>query len=773
MEPLGIVARNNEIEDLSNPDINPKPKRPRFEETEAGDIRIYYYRLNGSPYTYHPKAKSDERTWAQPYYRDRYQVPRTLDSGKVKKYHAPAGSYNCPYFTPQIIAAYNAQTPIPLLIVTEGEFKAVAGCNAGLHVVGVSGIHNFYDPDSKKIHADIVELMRACKTEKLLFLTDADTQTITYKPDKDLAERPQLFYSAVANFREAALFHISNENDFALRDVYYGHIATKHRIDNKGLDDLLLGPLAFKRDQLVNDIQKLTFEGNENFYICNVTDGLNKIREHFGLSSPEKFYSTYVDFIKDQEFFFRRQWYHWDKETELLHRIAHQDVKKFMRIGCDWFKLVEVPNKYGEMEEEIKKWKVGEITRDYEKKYPSFLEDVLKYDAWCNVPSMNGSYQRNINNCFNIFNPMRWKAAPGNCDASLGFLKHLFRGEATVTYNEVEGTYSETAILGDPFTVALDYLTIMHRFPMHILPVLCLVSPENNTGKSTFLKWLRDIYGSNATIIDNERFKQSFNSHYITKYVIGIDEGFLDVDKRSEKERLKKLATDDRQFLEFKGADVQEVPFYAKIIICSNDADSLMKIDEGEIRWFVVRVKPFEKEIVNLRETMRGEIPAFLNFLSTRQIAHPQEGRAWFNPEYIKTEQLQKIIETTRPRIERVVDDYIIETFETFKCSAFKIDLKGLAERINQGGFSKYKIDTHELKVYLKDKKGMQPGNTERISFPFFSDTPTMQLEFDSSRVARCYHFKVDEWVKAAKVVEKVSSEPKKEDAAVEDDTPF
>jgi len=105
---------------------------------------------------------------------------------------------------------------------------------------------------------------------------------------------------------------------------------------------------------------------------------------------------------------------------------------------------------------------------------------------------------------------------------------------------------------------------------------------------------------------ENERFKQSFNSHYISKYIIGIDEGFLDVDKKSEKERLKKLATDDRQYLEFKGADTQEIDFYGKIIICSNDADNLMNIEDGEIRWWVVRVHPFTKEIPSLRDTMRG-----------------------------------------------------------------------------------------------------------------------------------------------------------------------
>lgn len=746
-------------------------QRTRFKPTPAGDIRIHYYRLDGTPYTYHTKKTDDgNRDWAEPYYRDRLQVPTTTEvteNGitkiKERKYQSPKGSHNCPYFTPQIIEAYANQTTIPLLVLTEGEFKAVAGCNAGLHVVGITGIQGFYDPDaSKKLHFDILELCRVCKVEKILLLTDADTLQLTYKPDVDLAKRPISFYSSVKNFREAAMQAITNAPELGLRDAYFGHIAVKHVKTGKGLDDLLL-QFAHNAQAVVNSLNALSFN-SDFFYIQNITDGLNKISEHFGLTTPLQFYTVYQAYLEENEFKFKKQTYRWIKDEERLHKILHEDIQKFMRIGCDWFKLVMVPNKYGQLDEEIKKWKVGEIQRDYVKNHPTFLEDINKYEAWCNRPAMQSEYKRVIDGCFNLFNPLKEMPKPGTFEKTIMFLKHLFKGEGNVTFAE-DGKPVETGSISDSFSIALDYLTLQYRNPMQILPVLCLVSPENNTGKTTFLKWLRDIYGSNATIIDNERFKQSFNSHYISKYIIGIDEGFLDVDKRSEKERLKKLATDDRQYLEFKGADVQEIDFYGKIIIASNDADNLMKIEDGEIRWWVVRVHPFTKEIPSLRDTMRGEIGAWLHFLQTRAMVHENEGRAHFNPEHLKTEQLQIIIDKTRNRVDRVVDEFVndkLRTYYPFGCTEFKIDLKGLSDTLNKEGWTKYKIDTTDLKNYLQEKRKMQAGKPERTRMPVNVSDQDNVIVYDNTRIARCYTFTYDEWVKAAeKETDKILEEAK------------
>ncbi len=139
-----------------------------------------------------------------------------------------------------------------------------------------------------------------------------------------------------------------------------------------------------------------------------------------------------------------------------------------------------------------------------------------------------------------------------------------------------------------------------------------LVSPENNTGKSTFLKWLQILFGTNMVILGNEQFKMKFNAHYITKFIIAIDEGFLEVDKKAEKERLKQMVTADDVYLEYKGMNVEKVDYYGKLVMCSNDADRVMKIDDGESRWFVVRVPVLTEKDPDLKKKLAEEIPAWL-----------------------------------------------------------------------------------------------------------------------------------------------------------------
>src|SRR5690606_10329661 len=149
----------------------------------------------------------------------------------------------------------------------------------------------------------------------------------------------------------------------------------------------------YVKEPVIKDLLSLQFS-EKFFWAQNIVVNLNKIQEHFGLSSPDNFYDVYGKFILEKEFVFRNQTYVFNRDTDKIERIKHREVDKFMRNGGEWFKVVAVPNKYNELEESVVKWKVGEITRDYAKKYPKFLEEIPKYDARCNQPSMNGDYMR-------------------------------------------------------------------------------------------------------------------------------------------------------------------------------------------------------------------------------------------------------------------------------------------------------------------------------------------------------------------------------------------
>ncbi|WP_335338980.1 hypothetical protein [Myroides odoratimimus] len=52
--------------------------------------------------------------------------------------------------------------------------------------------------------------------------------------------------------------------------------------------------------------------------------------------------------------------------------------------------------------------------------------------------------------------------------------------------------------------------------------------------------------------------------------------------------------------MEAKGKDRQEIEFFAKFILCSNNEDNFIQIDEEEIRFWIRKIKPIESEDVFL-----------------------------------------------------------------------------------------------------------------------------------------------------------------------------
>jgi hypothetical protein len=50
---------------------------------------------------------------------------------------------------------------------------------------------------------------------------------------------------------------------------------------------------------------------------------------------------------------------------------------------------------------------------------------------------------------------------------------------------------------------------------------------ERATGKSTFIKWLKSIFGLNMTYIKGDSFSSQFNSDWTSMLIVAIDEVFL------------------------------------------------------------------------------------------------------------------------------------------------------------------------------------------------------------------------------------------------------
>ena len=706
----------------------------------TGNIIINYFEPDGRPCRYSKKGSKsvkDQRSWQKQYSRTRLLVPLVNKNGKEVKYLSPSGASLAPFFTPKVIKAYQQGEKIDTLVLTEGEFKAFKGDMVGLHVVGLPGIQGFYaNPKTGEIHWNIVNVLRTCMVKRVVFLTDADTFTINYKPDEDLSERPFSFHSAVYKFCES-LQGMLHDKETSLEGIYFYSIRKSwDATGSKGLDDLLVNQ-PHRTQDIINDLVKSLGTPSEFFEGENLTSWhmiSKKLFKRFGLTKAEDFYEIYRDDIGDREFVFKKKRYQW--MVDKVEYVRHEDANKYMRIATKYFKEVKKPDADGRLLSEIVRWDKASIIDDYGK---HFIDDIPRYDGATIQYCWTGDYQRKLGEFINMANPIDHQAAPGEFPFTRKYLKHLFKGE---------GEFDKD-ITGDVFTVALDWLTIMHQHPEQRLPVPCLVSKEKGTGKTTFINWLQIIYGFNAIVMNKEFFNMNFNAHFAGKFLVMLDESMLEQDKKSEKEKLKENVTGKYMMVQQKGVDVFRMPNFTKYIILSNDEDRVLQIDSDDTRWFIVKVLPFgqENEIPDLLQKMTQEIPAWLDYISTREIHHPLATRLWFRTEHYITEQFKVVAENTKTRLDKLVGGFIKDKFLDFKKDTLKIPALQLTELLNKT--AKFKLDETDLKDYLKNKCGLRPEESpRRYKFPlgWHEVNGATRISWQK-HVGRYYTFKVEEWL--------------------------
>ncbi len=716
------------------------------------NLVIIYPTLSGEVETYDNGTKNNPDSIFE---RVRLKEPRTYvdleGNPQTQKYAQTKGTRPRPFWMPGMVAKFQAAEVVPVLYLVEGELKAAAAFTRGLAVVGlpsnavVSDKHN----DVRVLEGSLTAFIRTCQVETVVLLHDADALTVKWAPDKDLALRPSSFAAAVIGFREM-LQPLLDDEACALKRAFYLHGKRELCEKNaKGLDDLFQA-FPDQQAEILADLGRHT-EATKYFAGRNITTPhYDLVRNYFGVGrvkdAETAFYKLYEPYIGRREFVYRGRCYYPDGDE--VSYVKHQDAARFARVGSDWYKWIFQPNGIGGMREALENFKVGEIQRDY-KKFPNFLDECPKYDGFTVEPNFNGEYQRVIRNNLNLITPLPWELKEGPFPHTAAFLKHIFGGEATL----------ETGVTADTFTVALDWLTVAHNHPKHQLPVVILVSKENKTGKSTFLKWMTWIYGSNATILNQAQFQMKFNNHYASKFFIGLDEAMQNSDKSTEKDRLKHMVTSDEIMIERKGVDLKPVPFYAKLAFTSNDAEKVMKIDEEDTRWFVVKVPPLLEEDADMQAKLIAEIPAWLHFLHHRQPHHERVSRLWFRPEDFITEQFHKVREATKTRLDRSIEHFIKDMFLTYRLEQFWLPIKWLTKQLNEEG--KYRTDELEVRTYLKEKRGMDPNAVpmrNRIPIGLDMDRPDKlgrpDVVYQTESTGRPFLFKVDEWLKGEELAE-------------------
>jgi len=313
--------------------------------------------------------------------------------------------------------------------------------------------------------------------------------------------------------------------------------------------------------------------------------------------------------------------------------ILVREADKYISVATDYYRLSHILNARRQSIPVQQLWRKSVIVGDYGKE---ILRYIKQYVSFVNIPDNSETYQKEHiekgDACYNLYEQLRFVPAQGDVSITLKFLTRIFQ---------------------DKIEIILDYLKLLYVSPTQSLPVICLVSKVQETGKSTYMRWICSIFGRNAIILGNEEFSTNFNSLYASKLIVCIDESFID--KTIIKEKIKRLTTSDSINMEAKGRDTMRMDFFGKLVLSSNTEDNFIKMDDDDNRFFVVRVPALTADdyIQDLMIRLEAEIPAFLYFLKTRQMVHENKSRLWFDPKLYETEALNKLRINTRSHIQK------------------------------------------------------------------------------------------------------------------------
>jgi hypothetical protein len=358
----------------------------------------------------------------------------------------------------------------------------------------------------------------------------------------------------------------------------------------------------------------------------------------------------------------------------------------FLRIGTDYFKKVQVPLTIDESIDSLVKWSKQEIITDHSRNY---LKKIPRYDGFCNIPD-HLTYKESISDFYNIYHPLSHKPKKGNWKNIEIFLRHIFE---------------------DQFLLGLDYLSILYQYPTQTLPILALVSEEKDTGKSTFLHFLKLIFEKNVTINSNEDFRSRFNTDWSNKLIIAVDEVLLD--NREDSERLKNLATAKSYKTEAKGKDKIETAFFGKIVLCSNNENDFVLIDSNEIRYWVRKINSLKvagsKPDPEFLKKLDKEIHAFVYTISTREILVPQTTRMWFSKAQIHTAALDKLIKGTTSSLLQEIIEVLKDLFAVSDVDSISMGGKDLLNLLRENGVQS---TIRKINQIIKNKLHLEEKNS-------------------------------------------------------------
>lgn len=705
-----------------------------FSEDQEGNIRILVYTIDRETIQIRDKnadptrvtiANNRSQNWYITRLKHPIEVQKKGGGVDIMKYKIPKGAGTFPFFPPSLVDKYEKKEKIKTLVLTEGYFKAFKGAMHGLDIVGLSSISHYRQKETQKMYSDVLKIIRECEVKNVIILYDGDCLSIStsaLEKGDDLYKRPNIFFNSAKNIADLL-------KDFDV-SVFWSMVNSAD-IENqpKGLDDLLI-QLKGEEEEVLNDMTALSRPG-KYFHRSNITRSIGALHKIFHIKNALTFYHFHQAAIEQREFVFNGTKYRYNDEKDQVDIVQPKEAKNYFRVGDTYYEYVSIPNQFHQLEKYFHKRSKETIREDHGK---DFFRHVAKYKAFCNVPN-NVNYQPVIHNCFNVFHPFPHTPEPGECVKTKLFIKHIFQ---------------------EHYELGLDYVQLMYQQPTQILPILCLVSKENMTGKSTFAYWLKEIFAANMAIVGNAEMNDSFNGAWATKMIVACDEAFIE--KKTTVERIKMLSTARKITLRMMQKDGEEIDFFGKFILISNNEENFIYATKDDIRYWVRKVPQIPKTELdpNLMEDLVDEIPAFINFLNNRQMTTANNSRMWFKDEDLVTDALQKVRQHSRPGAEKMIRSRIESMFLDFGDKEIMMSVNDISKEFFNNRFeASYieKILRENLKVdNYKNMDGRKV--TKRYSYPRFetiyTNSKPEKVRVDVKSVGRPYIFKRSDFIQAS-----------------------
>lgn len=657
MQQLGVTNENILLE-VYDPEVE-FPQKDRYitevfgEDKRTGDIEILYYRVNGELITY--EQVGDGKTSHLNAKRKAYKTRRLKEPKGDMKYQMPAGIVSMPWFPPALVQKYKNKVKIPTLILTEGVFKAMCGSIVGLDVVGLPSITNYKQRDGK-LYEDIVLLIEACEVVDVVILWDGDCLGISKKDlqrGEELTTRPATFFNSAKKIAE-----LIGKIDFAKTrekvNTWFAHV----KMDSlpgrpKGLDDLIIQARSDDRvGRIVEEMTDLT-KKPFFFYTRNITSGTANLVKYFRLNDYKDFYEYHRELIENREFKFKGSSYRWSDVLDELQLLTPEWAEKVKWVGDEFFLEDVVPGAVTSRRK-LLAYKQGQFTKLYGDK---FWEYLTHHKAFCNIPN-HFEYRQVIETAdgskyYNRYFPFPHVPEEGTWPTILGFIKHIFG-----THKIVHGR--DASIEYDAWELGIDYIQILLKHPTQMLPILCLFSPENNTGKSTLGKLLMHMFGDNAVPIGNSDLQSDFNEMFVDKLLAVCDETLLD--RKRDAERIKAMSTAEQIMVNPKGQKQYSIDYFCKFLFTSNNI-RMVYVSKHDERYWIIRVPKLTQDDPKILDKMNAELPAFIHSLMNRTLATHRESRMHFHPSLIRTKVFEDVVRVNEPSDATNLRDQLREWF--------------------------------------------------------------------------------------------------------------